>query len=100
MEFTLVGYHIDTLYLTDLKPKTIYLPANSKSLKEVEIVETKLSPYLDLSNPTNARESKRINPDQVKGNNDKAGGLQFALGYGKYRREQEKIKRLEERDDL
>ncbi|MEJ5962470.1 hypothetical protein [Pedobacter immunditicola] len=99
LEFTLVGYHVDTLYLVDLKPKTIYLPANSMSLKEVEIVDTKLSPYLDLKNP-NAEESKRISTDGIEGkeNTDRAGGLQFALGYGKYRREQEKIKKLEARD--
>jgi len=99
LEFTLVGYHVDTLYLTDLKNKTIYLPANAKSLKEVEIVETKLSPYLDLKNP-NAQESKRISTDGTEGksNTDRAGGLKFALGYGKYKREQEKIQKLEERD--
>jgi hypothetical protein len=99
LQFTLVGYHVDTLYLTDLKPKTIYLPANSKTLKEVAIVETKLSPYLDFDNP-NAKESRRISTDGIEGksNTDRAGGLNFALGYGKYRREQAKIKMLEERD--
>jgi hypothetical protein len=98
LQFTLVGYHVDTLYLTDLKPKTIYLPANSKSLKEVEIVETKISPYLDLEN--NAKENTRITTDglEEKENTDRAGGLQFALGYGKYKREQAKVKMLEERD--
>ncbi|WP_432712488.1 hypothetical protein [Pedobacter sp.] len=99
LTFSLVGYHVDTLYLTDLKTKTIFLPAISKNLKEVAIVKTKLSPYLDLENP-NAKESKRISTDGIedKNNTDRAGGLQFALGYGKYRREQEKIKMLEERD--
>ncbi|MET3112356.1 hypothetical protein AAKU52_000067 [Pedobacter sp. CG_S7] len=99
LEFSLVGYHVDTLYLTDLKPKKIFLPSNAKSLKEVAIISTKLSPYLDLENP-NARESKRISTDGIEGksNNDRAGGLQFALGYGKYKREQAKIRVLEERD--
>lgn len=99
LEFSLVGYHVDTLFLTDLKPKKIFLPANAKSLKEVAIVSTKLSPYLDFKNPE-AKESKRISTDGLEGksNNDRAGGLQFALGYGKYRREQAKIKVLEERD--
>jgi len=99
LEFTFVGYHVDTLYLTDLKHKTIYLPANSKSLKEVEIVETKISPYLDLKNP-NAKESTRISTDGAEGksNTDRAGGVQLALGFGKYRREREKIQKLEERD--
>jgi hypothetical protein len=100
LEFKFVGYHTDTLYLTDLKPKTIYLPANTRSLNEVKIVESKISPYLDLDNPTNAKESKRVSTDDAEGkkNTDRAGGLQFALGYGKYKREQEKIRKLEERD--
>ena len=99
--FALVGYHIDTLYLIDLKPKTIYLPKNSTGLKEVEIVSAKISPYLDLSNP-NAQPSKRVSTDGLdgKGNFDRAGGLKFALGYGKYRREQEKVQRLEARDEF
>ena len=99
LQFSLSGYHVDTLYLTDLKPKTIYLPVNSRSLKEVAIVETKLSPYLDLEN-RDAKESKRVSTDGIEGkeNTDRAGGIQLALGYGKYRREQQKIKMLEERD--
>lgn len=99
LEFSLKGYHIDSLYLTDLKPKRIFLPANSKSLKEVAIVSAKLSPYLDLKNP-NAKESKRISTDGLDGkkNTDRAGGLKFALGYGKYRRDQAKIKALEARE--
>ncbi len=99
LQFTLVGYHVDTLYLTDLKAKNIFLPANSRTLKEVAIVDTKLSPYLDFESPE-AKESKRVSTDGLEGksNTDRAGGLKFALGYGKYRREQEKIKVLEERD--
>jgi hypothetical protein len=99
--FALVGYHVDTLYLVDLKPKTIYLPRNSTGLKEVEIVSAKISPYLDLSNP-NAQPSRRVSTDGLegKGNFDRAGGVKFALGYGKYRREQEKVQRLEARDEI
>ncbi len=99
LQFTLVGYHTDTLYLTDLKAKSIYLPANSRTLNEVAIVDTKLSPYLDFDSP-DAKASTRVSTDGLAGksNTDKAGGLKFALGYGKYRREQEKIKLLEERD--
>ena len=66
LQFSLSGYHVDTLYLTDLKPKTIYLPVNSRSLKEVAIVETKLSPYLDLEN-RDAKESKRVSTDGLEG---------------------------------
>lgn len=100
--FTLMGYHVDTLFLTDLKPKRIYLPQDSRNLKEVAIVSTKVSPYLDLSNPTNAAPSTRVSTDGLAGksNNDRAGGLRLALGYGKYKREAAKLKMLEERDQF
>jgi len=101
LTFALTGYHIDTLYITDVKPITIYLPGDAKNLNEVAIVSAKISPYLDLSNP-NAEPSRRVSTDGLEGkeNTDRAGGLQFALGYGKYKREQEKVKRLETRDEF
>lgn len=101
IEFSLVGYHTDTLFLTDLNPKTIFLPVNAKNLKEVNIVSTKLSPYLDLKGiNANTKESTRFGTDGLAGkkNGDRAGGMTFALGYGKYKRENEKLKRLEEMD--
>jgi len=99
LEFSLMGYHTDTLYLINLLPKTIYLPGNSTALKEVEIVGAKINPSI-LSPDPQARPYKRFTPDglQGKGNNDRAGGLLFNLGYGKYKRQQEKIRLLEERD--
>ena len=101
LEFSLMGYHTDTLYLINLLPKTIYLPGNSTALKEVQIVGAKINPSI-LSPDPQARAYKRFTPDglQGKGNNDRAGGLLFNLGYGKYKRQQEKIRLLEERDQF
>lgn len=98
LEFSLLGYHIDTLYLIDLVPKKIFLPRNSTQLEEVKIQSARISPYLDVTNPE-AREQHRVMADgPPKNNNDRVGGLNFSLGYGKYRREKEKIIQLEERD--
>ncbi|ACU02813.1 MULTISPECIES: hypothetical protein [Pedobacter] len=99
LEFSLMGYHTDTLFLINLSPKTIYLPGNSTALKEVEIVGSKINPSILSPDPL-ARPYKRLAPDGLrgKGNNDRAGGLLFNLGYGKYKRQQEKIRVLEERD--
>lgn len=99
LEFSLMGYHTDTLYLINLLPKTIYLPGNATALKEVEIIGSKINPSILSPDPL-ARPYKRLVPDglQGKGNNDRAGGLLFNLGYGKYKRQQEKIRLLEERD--
>jgi hypothetical protein len=99
IEFSLVGYHTDTLFLINLESKIIFLPGNSTTLREVEITSAKLNPYILAPDPL-ARPYTRVATDglQGKGNNDRAGGLLFNLGYGKYRRQQEKIRLLEERD--
>lgn len=98
LEISLVGYHIDTLYLIDLVPKKIFLPRNSTELDEVKIQSARISPYLDLSNPE-AREQHRIMTDgQPRNNTDRVGGLNFNLGFGKYKRDKAKIAALEERD--
>lgn len=99
IEFSSMGYHTDTLFLINLDPKIIFLPGNSTTLKEVEILSAKVNPSILAPDPM-ARPYKRIATDglQGKGNNDRAGGMLFNLGYGKYRRQQEKIRLLEERD--
>lgn len=99
IEFSLVGYHTDTLFLINLESKIIFLPSNSTTLREVEIISTKMNPSVLAPDPL-ARPYTRVATDglQGKGNNDRAGGLLFNLGYGKYRRQQEKIRLLEERD--
>ena len=99
IEFSSMGYHTDTLFLINLDPKIIFLPGNSTTLREVEIFSAKVNPSILAPDPI-ANPYKRIATDGLQGkeNNDRAGGLLFNLGYGKYRRQQEKIRLLEERD--
>ena len=99
LEFSSMGYHTDTLFLINLEPKNIFLPGNSTNLKEVQILGAKVNPSLMSPDPS-ARPYTRVATDGLRGknNNDRAGGLLFNLGYGKYRRQQEKIRLLEERD--
>jgi hypothetical protein len=99
LELSFMGYHTDTLYLINLSPKIIYLPENSKELKQVDIVGAKVNSSL-LSPDPQARAYTRLATDGLQGkkNGDRAGGLLFNLGYGKYKRQQEKIRLLEERD--
>jgi len=99
LAFSFAGYHTDTLFLIDLSPKVIYLPVNATDLKEVKVVGVKLNPSI-LGPDPQMEEFKRVKTDGLRGknNNDKAGGLKLNLGYGKYRREEEKIRALEERD--
>lgn len=95
LELSLQGYHTDTLFLTDLQSKTIYLPASSTNLKEVKIRSAKLSSDLNLKNPTNAREFKRVSGIQPKQNVGRAGGIGIAFGSGKAKREKAKVAVLE-----
>lgn len=99
LEFSFIGYHTDTLFLINLEPKIIFLPGNSTTLREVEILSAKVNPSILMKDPL-ARAPMRFGTDglQGKGNNDRAGGLLFNLGQGKYKRQQEKIRLLEERD--
>lgn len=99
IEFSAMGYHTDTLFLINLDPKIIFLPGNSTTLREVEIFSAKINPSILAPDPL-ARPYKRIATEGLQGkeNNDRAGGLLFNLGYGKYKRQQEKIRVLEERD--
>lgn len=99
LEFSLNGYHNDTLYITNLTPKTVYLPASSTNLKEVKILSTKINPTI-LSPDPEAKEFKRVETDDYKGkpNVSRAGGIKFNLGYGKYKEQQAKAKELEEKD--
>lgn len=99
LEFSFTGYHTDTLFLIDLSPKTIYLPANSTNLKEVKIVSAKVNPSVFWKDP-DARPSKRFSDDNLygKGNNDRAGGIRMGFGYAKMQRDREKVQFLEERE--
>jgi hypothetical protein len=99
LEFSSPGFHTDTLFLINLDPKIVFMPGNSTTLREVEIVSTKVNSSILAPDPF-AKRYTRVATDglQGKGNNDRAGGLLFNLGYGKYKRQQEKIRLLEERD--
>ena len=101
LEFSLLGYHTDTLYLTNLLKKEIYLPVQSNSLNDVNIVSARLNGTLN-----NLRDSTAEKPSlmgtggnlQRKGMNDKVGGLSLSLGYGKYRRQQLTEQRIAEKE--
>lgn len=99
IEFSAMGFHSDTLFLINLNPKIVFLPGNSTTLKEVEILSARVNPAVLAPDPM-ANPYRRIATKGLEGkeNNDRAGGLLFNLGYGKYRRQQEKIRVLEERD--
>ena len=96
LEFSLNGYHTDTLYLVNLLQKAIYLPVNTTDLKEVEIVGAKINSAI-LAKDKDIPEFKRFQSDGLRGkkNNDRAGGIKINLGYGRYRKEQEKREALE-----
>jgi len=97
LEFSLPGYNTDTLYLTNLQAKTIYLPSKSTNLKQVDIQSAKLSKDLNLKDP-NARAFKRVSGIAPKGNVGRAGGVGLAFGGGKERRQRAKEKALDEKD--
>jgi len=101
LEISLVGYHTDSLYLLDLQSKTIYLPSNATALKEVNIRSAKVSPYLNVTPDPNAKGATTVGTDGLEGkkNTDRAGGVTFALG-GKFRKEKQKVKLLEEKDSI
>jgi hypothetical protein len=96
LELSLPGYHTDTLYLTDMQAKTIYLPSQSTDLKQVNITGAKLAKDLKLINPTNAKPATRVSGIPPKQNIGRAGGIGLAFGSGKPKRERAKIQALEE----
>ncbi|MCD0487985.1 hypothetical protein LPB86_07080 [Pedobacter sp. MC2016-14] len=102
LEFTLLGYHTDSLYLVDLKPKTVLLPTNSTALKEVNIRAATVSPYLNAGPDPNAKAPTRVGTDGLEGkkNTDRAGGITFALGHNRYKKDQQKARMLDARDSL
>lgn len=93
VSFNMPGYHIDTLYLINLLPKNIYLRENVNELDVVNITTVKLSPFLNFKDPEAA-------PARAVDYGKERGGVRFSLGYGKYKREQEKIAALTEYDKV
>lgn len=96
LEFSLPGYHTDTLYLTNLQAKTVYLPSKSTTLKQIDIQSAKLSRDMNLKNATNAKETKQVAGIPPKGNIGRAGGVGISFGGGRERRQRAKVKALDE----
>ncbi|MCZ4242602.1 carboxypeptidase-like regulatory domain-containing protein [Pedobacter punctiformis] len=101
IEFSLVGYHTDTLYLTNLLNRTIYLPVKSNKLNDVNIEAVRLNKSLvNIKDPLAEKYSLLSTGGNLerKKMTDKVGGLGLNLGYGKYKRQQRKEADLEERE--
>ncbi len=93
ISYSLMGYHTDTVYLVNLFPKNIYLRTAVKELPEVAITGAKVSPYLDLKD-YEAKSARRFDYSKER------GGLRLNLGFGKYRKQQEKEQALEEEAEI
>jgi len=101
LEFSLVGYHTDTLYLTNLLTRTIYLPVKSNSLKDVDVHGVRINKEVANAKDPLAEKYTLLSTGgnlERKKMNDKVGGLNLNLGYGKYKRQQQKEAELEERE--
>lgn len=93
ISFGLSGYQTDTLYLTNLFAKNIYLRAAVNTLNTVNVTTAKVSPFLDTKDPE-AVAARRVDASKNR------GGLRLNLGYGKWRRQQAKEAELEEAADI
>jgi hypothetical protein len=91
VSFGMVGYQTDTIYLTNLFPKNVFLRSSVNNLKEVAVTATKISPYLNTKDP-NAMPSRPVDYSKER------GGLRLNLGYGKFKRQAAKVAELEDRD--
>ncbi|MFD2284552.1 hypothetical protein GJU39_02590 [Pedobacter petrophilus] len=101
IEFSAVGYHTDTLYLTNLLNRTIYLPVKSNSLADVDVRGVRMNSQITDAKDPLAEKYTLLNTGgnlQRKRMTDKVGGLNLNLGYGKYKRQQRKEADLEEKD--
>jgi hypothetical protein len=97
LEFSKTGYHTDTLFLTNLAARRVFLPVRANELQEVKILGAKVNSAVYYKDPE-AKEFKRFETDDLRGkkNGDRAGGLKFNLGYGKNRSQLNKQKQLAE----
>src|SRR5690606_28650910 len=93
ISYGMIGYETDTVYLINLFPKNIYLRSSVNNLQPVHITTVKVSPYLDVKDPE-ATPARQLDYSKNR------GGLRLALGYGKYRRQQEKERNLEEEAEI
>ncbi len=101
LEFSAVGYHTDTLYLTNLLNRTIYLPVKTNNLKDVDIKAVRMNSQItDAKDPLAEKYTLLSTGGNLnrKRMTDKVGGLSLNLGYGKYKRQQRKEADLEEKE--
>jgi len=101
IEFSAVGYHTDTLYLTSLLNRSIYLPVKSTSLMDVDVKGVRMNSQITDAKDPLAEKYTLLNTGGNLGRKrmkDKVGGLNLNLGYGKYKREQRKEAELEEKE--
>jgi hypothetical protein len=93
ISFGFAGFQTDTVYLTNLFPKNVYLRIQVNDLKQVDVNGAKVSPYLNTKDP-NAMPARQVDMSKER------GGVRLNLGYGKWRKEQAKIQELEENDKI
>jgi len=101
LEFSAVGYHTDTLYLTSLLNRSIYLPVKSTNLQDVDIRAVRMNSQItDAKDPLAEKYTLLSTGGNLgrKRMTDKVGGLNLNLGYGKYKRQQRKEAELDERE--
>ena len=101
IEFSAVGYHTDTLYLTNLLNRTIYLPVKSTNLADVNVEAVRMNSQItDAKDPLAEKYTLLSTGGNLnrKRMTDKVGGLNLNLGYGKYKREQRKEADLQEKE--
>lgn len=101
LEFSLMGYHTDTLYLSNLLARSVYLPVKSTNLKDVDIQGVKINKEVANASDPLAEKYTLLSTGGNLGRKrmtDKVGGLGLNLGYGKYKRQQRKEADLEERE--
>ncbi|GGH16960.1 hypothetical protein GCM10007422_40020 [Pedobacter zeae] len=101
LEFSAVGYHTDTLYLTNLLNRTIYLPVKTNNLNDVEVSAVRMNSQItDAKDPLAEKYTLLSTGGNLnrKRMTDKVGGLGLNLGYGKYKRQQRKEADLKEKE--
>ncbi len=101
IEFSLVGYHTDTLYLTNLLTRIVYLPVKVNSLGDVNIRGVKMNSEITNAKDPLAEKYTLLNTGgnlNRKRMTDKVGGLNLNLGYGKYKRQLRKEADIAEKD--
>ncbi|WP_231459121.1 MULTISPECIES: carboxypeptidase-like regulatory domain-containing protein [unclassified Pedobacter] len=100
LEFSFVGYTTDTLYLTNLLPKTIYMVVRSNNLNDVNINGVKINKEVLSKDPMAEKYTLMGTGGNLyrKKMTDKVGGLSLNLGHGKYKRQQRLEAELEQKE--